>query len=192
MKKFLETKELFILTSLFLFLPFAYLPSQQIELSLRDLCERSNNIILARVISTQSFFNDKEKRILTNIKVEVTENFKGELKPSSNLVFTVLGGTVNGTSTFVLDAPTFNVNEESILFLSSVNLPNNQKNHVVVGLSQGKFNVSIDPITKVKKVSREQIEIPLKLDKDSSPLPLTSRESIALNEFVKDIDQYLK
>ncbi len=187
MKKLL----LIILSSLFLFITSVY-TSSQIELSLKELCDKSDNIIIARVISSQSYFVQNEKRIFTDISIQILETLKGGLKPFGNIKFTVLGGTVNGVTTLVLEAPIFRVGEESILFLSSVFLPNNRKNYVVSGFSQGKFNIFTDQVPGVKKVKREQIQTPLKLERNVSPILLTNKDAIPLKDFISNIKYYLK
>lgn len=168
------------------------LGTNQRELSLKELCEKSDNILLTRVLSTKSFLVEKEKRIFTNIEIEIKKAYKGILLPTDKLKFTVIGGTIAGATTFMIGAPSFRIDEESILFLSTVFLASNQKNYVVQGLSQGKFNVNIDPTSKTKVVTREKIETPLRLESDSSTIPLTAMNSISLTTFESLIKQYLK
>lgn len=189
---YMKNLKLFFSVAILSTLFTSLLAINQKELSLKELCKKSDAIVLIRVLSTQSFLVEKEKRIFTNIEIEIKKAYKGTLLPTDKLKFTVIGGTIAETTTFILGAPSFRIDEESILFLSTVLLASNQKNYVVEGLSQGKFDVNIDPTSKMKVVTREKIETPLKLESDSSPIPLTDIVSISLNEFESLINQCLK
>lgn len=165
--------------------------SSLVELSLKDLSNKSTDIVIARIVLTKSYFVKEEKRIFTKIELEVLKSLKGQSRAFERLTLTVYGGTVNGTTTIVIGAPRFTPGEKSILFLTKVSLLDGAKNFLVSGLSQGKFNVFTDSSTGIEKVVRDQIDIPLKPEKGASPFPLTNRDAISLQDFVKHIIVYI-
>jgi hypothetical protein len=156
-----------------------------IEFTLKDLCMKSDHIIVAQVVSMKSYWNPDQRRIFTEIQLEVNDNIKGQFQKQDQLKLTVYGGTVNGITTIVVGAPRFTVGERSVLFLSERHSVKFGRNFIVVGLSQGKFNIFIDKETGEDKVMREQIEFPLQLEKEGLSLPLTNTQAITLRDFVK-------
>jgi hypothetical protein len=163
-----------------------------VELSLKELCKKSTDIVNARVISIQSYLSENKRRIFTDIELEVLSNIKGKTKVSQKIRLTVYGGTVNGVSTIVVGAPKFSVGEQTILFLSNISTNNGGVNYRVSGLSQGKFNVYADPVTKIEKVVRDNFEKPLRQEINGSTIFITSKKSILLQDFLSWISIYSK
>ncbi|MDD5766293.1 MAG: hypothetical protein PHW79_08640 [Candidatus Marinimicrobia bacterium] len=162
------------------------------ELTLKDLCDNSSDIVIAEVISRVSYLKKDEKRIYTTIKIHITEKLKGEITASEEISLKVIGGSVDGITTLVIGAPSFNVGEKSILFLNKIVAKNGDKNYVVTGLSQGKFNIFSDSESKTDKVVRDHFGIPLKPEKDISPLFINDKESIQIQEFLDFVIKYIK
>jgi len=111
-----------------------------LELTLKDLCEQSSDIIIAEVVSAQSY--KEENRIYTKVELGVIDKIKGRFRKFDKFNLTQYGGTVNGITTIVVGAPNFIVGEKSVLFLLERNSIRGGKNFIVLGLSQGKFNSS--------------------------------------------------
>jgi len=167
--------------------------AQQIEFSLKELCIISSDIIIARTISVNSYSELDQKRIFTDIQLEVSDKIKGQFQKQAQLKLTFYGGTVNGITTIVVGAPHFSVGEQSLLFLlEKQSARTGQNYHVVVGLSQGKFNIFTDELTNEEKVVRDQIAVPLQLEKNGSRLTLTNSQSIMLTNFINYINTYIK
>lgn len=162
------------------------------KLTLRDLCERSSDIIAGRVLSAKSYFDQGTRRIFTKIEIEVTESMKGGTRPSDTIALSVLGGTVNGITTIVVGGPKFAVGERSILFMSKVNTSSNAINYVVYGLAQGKFNLFVDQNTGIEKVIRDHVESPLHLERGGTQIALTDTKSVPSDDFLGLLRVYLK
>ncbi|MBO8153063.1 MAG: hypothetical protein DRP91_08745 [Candidatus Neomarinimicrobiota bacterium] len=162
-----------------------------VELTLKEMCCKSSHIVIARTTSVNSYLAPDRNRIYTEITLEIVNSIKGQLQPGNILRLNLYGGTVNGITTIVVGAPTFTVGELSLLFLSGGKSAQSGKSHFTVyGLSQGKFNIYVDG--KEKRVLRDNIELPILLEKNGEYLPLTSTQSIPLEEFLNLIEDYLR
>ena len=51
-----------------------------IELTLKDLCDQSSDIVMVKVISAQSYLVKKENRIFTKIELEIIDKIKGQFQ----------------------------------------------------------------------------------------------------------------
>jgi hypothetical protein len=156
------------------------------------LCDNSSDIVIVNVVSIRSYLKEGEKRIFTRIEMQILDNLKGELNVSEKIILKVCGGSINGITTFVVGAPTFNVGDRSILFLSKTVLIDGNRTFLVTGLSQGKFNIFTDSETKTDKVVRDQIDIPLRPEKNAVPLYITDKESLQLQDFLYHVKEYIK
>lgn len=140
-----------------IFLPTTFIYSQSYELSIKQLCTRSNDIIIAKPISYNTFQSENKKHIYTNIKFEVSKNLKGRFGKDDTFEMTVYGGKLNGITQIAIDAPTYLINEESLLFLSENKSKAPYKTFLTVtGGVQGKYNIYTDKIDGSKKIMREQ------------------------------------
>ena len=181
---------LFIFISILLPIPHSISTSVK-EMSLKDLCKSSNEIVIARVIDLQSYLISDKNRIYTKINIEVEESIKGNLKSKEQFTLSIYGGTMNGITTFVVGGPQFSPGENIILFLKQFkdSIATN-KGLFVAGLSQGKFNIIEDEKTKLKMVIRDQCEKLLLSEKDNSTILLTSLNAISLSDFLQYINNY--
>jgi hypothetical protein len=101
--------------------------------SLEELTDEATYIVKGKVVEKVSFWNESHSRIYTRVKVSVNEYIKGS--GSGVVEFIVPGGTVNDTTLWVSDAPSWNVGEEVILFV------NPSYYYPIVGWFQGKYKV---------------------------------------------------
>ena len=76
-------------------------------------------------------------RILTAVRVQVGECFKGKSQRSGIVTLTQLGGALDGITMDYSGRPTFRVGETVVLFAR----PNQHNDLLVVGLKQGKLVV---------------------------------------------------
>lgn len=167
--------------------------AQQIEFSLKELSINSSDIIIARTISINSYSELDQKRIFTDIQLEVSDKIKGQFQKQDQLKLKFYGGTVNGITTIVVGSPQFSVGEQSLLFLFKKQSARTGKDYfVVIGLSQGKFNIFTDGLTNEEKVVREQMNVPLLLEKNGNRLTLTNSQSIMLTNLLNYIKTYIK
>lgn len=104
------------------------------RLDLDRLVATANTIVLGQVESTETYWSDDGRLILTRNTVRVGETLKGS--PSSSVVVTTIGGTLDGITLYVAGMPEFRENEETVVFLEGTGVY-----RTVVGLGQGKFAV---------------------------------------------------
>lgn len=140
--------------------------SQMIELSLKELSERSTNIIIAKPLTIEYFTKPGTQNIYTDITLEVLENFKGNLERTELIKVVQFGGVMNGIKSFVVGTPQFSIDSACLLFLKKKSsLKDGKKKFYVIGMAQGKYNIHIDNASREKTILREQIKTPLKFDK---------------------------
>jgi len=160
------------------------------RLSLKELAEKSNDIIVTRIDKINSYRDLTDGRIYTDIEFIVDDCLKGQLKKGESKKMILYGGTVNGITVFGIGMPGFAENEETVLFLRQSSSERFPVNYRVVGLAQGKFNITTDSRTSEKQVVREQINLPLQLEKDGLELALTTKTAIKLSDFINHIENY--
>jgi hypothetical protein len=123
-----------------------------VRLSDEELVAASARVIEARVESVASYWNPARDQIFTQVDLAVSEVLKGpSLGPRLSL--RLLGGTADGITMTVLDAPSFSPGEQTLLCLG----PNLQALFPVVGLAQGKFTFERDPVTGVEQVRERAV-----------------------------------
>jgi hypothetical protein len=121
------------------------------KMSLRDLAKKSDAIVLARVEDETARY-DANKEIYTYVTLRVLEPVKG---PKADAVITIrqLGGTVGDVASIVPGTPSFRQGEEVVVFLTK----NDAAGYPwVMGLQQGKYNVSADE--KGRKSVRNELD----------------------------------
>lgn len=180
-------KNLIYLFALILF-PILIVHPQSYELSLKDMCYLSSDIIIAKPVSYKTFQSKDAEHIYTKLKFEVIDKFKGRFEKEDRFEMTIYGGTYNGFTKLVVDAPTYMIGEESVLFLSE----NRSKEicrifFTVTAGVQGKFNIYIDNQDGIKKVMREQSQISLTNEVNHRSLQKNSTKHLTLNELLSEI-----
>lgn len=106
-------------------------------LDLAALVDRSDDVVLVRVISSHSHFDDRG-RIVTDVTMQVEQAEKGTYAPGSAVVVRHLGGQVGDLGMRVEGEPTYEVGETVLLFarhIASLNVLQ------PVGMSQGAMRV---------------------------------------------------
>lgn len=129
-----------ILTALFIGLLPVPTPQAVIvkPLSIDELSRRAHLVIRATVLS-KTCARDEARRIYTRIELNVTEVWKGNLKPGKFEI--VHGGGVLGEERVVVTGQAeYSLDEDVVLFL----IQNHRGEGVTVGLAQGKFQVRKD------------------------------------------------
>ena len=107
-------------------------------LNATELVRGSSDIVVGTVVAQSCRWDEKHRRILTDIKVLVSERLKGA--PADTLSLTQLGGEVDGARYEVPGMPAFKVGEAVLLFAWRDRLGRAQAN----GLSQGKCAITRD------------------------------------------------
>ncbi len=166
--------------------------TQNIELSLEQLCQNSKAVIIAETKSFYSYQSFDKKRVYTDITIEVKSSLKGDIKPNEKIKITYYGGTINGITTAVIGSPTFKKNQISILFLTEKKeFSPGYHFYRIVGDSQGKFNVNSTIIGERKTVKREQINMPLKLNDTSERVKMDADQNIEFDSFISLIKSFI-
>ncbi|NOT62486.1 MAG: hypothetical protein HOP19_19955, partial [Acidobacteria bacterium] len=106
-------------------------------LEIEDLARLSTEIIHGQVLATKTYWDDSHTRILTAVRVQVSECFKGKSARGATITLVQLGGTLDGRTMDYSGRPTFRVGEDMIVFTR----PNQHNELLVVGLKQGKLAI---------------------------------------------------
>jgi hypothetical protein len=102
---------------------FFYQPnifSQNNVYTIAELVSNSKCIVLGKVTKVTPWVG-ADGRIHSDVKFQISKVYKGNLKQKRELNFSLLGGTLGGRRTTVLEYPHFTENVESILFLLEIN-----------------------------------------------------------------------
>src|SRR6185312_12678830 len=107
------------------------------KFSVRELAQKSDAIVMAKVEDQSSRQDPGNKEIYTYITISVTEAIKGA-KGEKSITFRQLGGSVGNLISAVPGMPSFKNGEEVVLFLS----PKDRAGYAwVMGLQQGKYSI---------------------------------------------------
>lgn len=147
----------------------------------KDLTEQSSTIVVGKVTSMRSEWDDEGTKIYTYITVSVGQCIKGSLH-GSEITIKQLGGEVGGVGLKVVGAPEYKEGEEVLTFLKG-----SESDHFqCVGMAQGKYTVIIDETTQQKTLVRE-------IDKyDEKRLELKSPEDTEGKLFLGDFINTIK
>lgn len=102
----------------------------------------SETIVQGSVVDIHSYWNASHTLILTDVRLRPSKFFKGEAV--EDVILTVMGGTVGGTTTLILGGPELAPGREYVLFLSHGDLPGAPARLTVRDLCQGAFAVRKD------------------------------------------------
>lgn len=118
----------------------------------RELGQQSELVFRGKVVSVNSYWNDKHTKIFTRTRVAVDETYKGSSWAVVDVV--QLGGTVGKVKVTVQGALQWNVGEEVLLFAE----PYDTGSFQVSGFSQGKFGIKRNARTGTAYVQAPQAE----------------------------------
>jgi hypothetical protein len=105
-----------------------------------DLVKHAQVIFEGRVTGLQSQWigEGSEHRIVTFVSFKVGEALKGN--PGANYTIRMLGGTIDGQTMQVTDAPKFHVGDHELLFVVN----NGSQFIPLVGIQHGRFHIQKD------------------------------------------------
>lgn len=106
-------------------------------LEIEELTRLSTNVFHGEIISTRVYWDESHTRILTAVRVQVTEAFKGAAQRSDIVTITQAGGELEGIRQDYSGRPSYQVGEAVVLFTK----PGRRNDHIVIGLKQGKLRV---------------------------------------------------
>ncbi len=150
-----------------------------LKVSLEELTDTSQSIIVGTVTDIRSQWNKERTAIYTHVTISVEEQVKGTSYPRE-VTIRQPGGKVGDIRMKVSDMPTFKKGEEVVVFLE---MEKGKEVLRVTGMMQGKFSVKIDPTTGEKvMVSEEKV-----LVSSGCNLYREEQKEVSLEEFVKKI-----
>lgn len=109
-------------------------------------------VVTGKVAGVQSFWNANHTKIFTETTIEVDQTFKGSAPRLVKIL--QLGGRVDNIKVNVAGALKWASGEEVLLFLE----PYTPGSYQVSGFSQGKFNITADPITGRKSINYPEMD----------------------------------
>jgi hypothetical protein len=98
---------------------------------INEMTDIAHNVIAGKVVSIET--RAEEGKIISNVTVKITHNYVGNKRNTIN--FDVLGGTHNGVHMQVPGAPTFTVDQETLIFIEQGK---------IVGFGQGAYRITDD------------------------------------------------
>jgi hypothetical protein len=144
----------------------------------QQLGTQSQLVVHGRVVSVESWWNEKHTKIFTTTRVAVDNAYKGSAPPAVDVI--QLGGVVDNIRVTVSGSLQWAQGEEVLLFLEPY-----MDNFAVSGFSQGKFNVMRDENGKayVKRPAIEGVQLLGAPSLDGKTAP-TKTGSVSLEDFV--------
>lgn len=154
--------------------------TQVAYMSPQDLGRNSEVVFRGRVLSVDSYWNDKHTKIFTRTRIASDETYKGSSQSVVDVV--QLGGTVDNIKVTVHGALQWKPGEEVLLFLE----PYDAFTYQVLGLSQGKFAIKRDARTGAAYVQAPPMEgvTVLGTPTPQAPAETQAPERIPLERFV--------
>lgn len=156
--------------------------TSMIELSTEQLVDASDLVVRGTVVEIWTEFAP-DGWVWTRAQVEVSEVIKGQPGLEAVIVDQP-GGVWAGMETRVPGSARFATGEDALFFLEDL-----RSGHTVtVGMTQGKFNIRLDPSTRQEIVQRLQAPANRPYKPDFMPLP-AAEERITLQSFEQRILQ---
>lgn len=127
-----------------------------IGLSVKELSDRADTVIVGKVTDKEVFWSADGKMIMTAVLIEVSEVIKGVMG-DQHVTVEYRGGEIGEIGMKVSDVPTFQTDETVLVFLKAVQSGRFQsddteaREHPVfhlVGKAQGKYSIATDGIAR--------------------------------------------
>ena len=149
--KMLSTILIVVLTSQSIFSQALVDNSEQKQI--KYLTQSSEIVLIGKVSSRESFWNEDKSRIFTKVNIEAEEYLKGTSSPT--ITITVPGGEIGEVGELYTHLPRFNDQEELLLFAKK----NRSNQYIVAGGELGKIRIIRDEISGKKlTASKKSIE----------------------------------
>ncbi len=119
-----------------------------VRLSVDEMTRIASDVVLGTCSSVESHWTDDHQQILTYVTVTDTRALKG--RTSGSATFVQLGGRVGDDAMYTVGAPTFEVGEEVVVFLTRQSSKRQLAYNTdlwLIGLGQGKWRVERDAAT---------------------------------------------
>jgi hypothetical protein len=163
--------------------------TRELQETTLDIAKRSENIVVAKCISSESKWNEQGSLIYTYITFQVEDNVEGE--STENLTLRFLGGRVGDTVQTVPDMPQFSENEEVLLFLG----PENKSGyHTLSSIENGVLRIRTDSGTGDKIIITPTTGLQIYKTNTDKPIPSPHSNGVLLEDFsyslTRAIDKY--
>lgn len=165
--------------------------AQNEELTLKEMCNQSTDIVIAKIVAKNSYYSFDKKDVFTDVTLKVTKKIKGKFKTNEEIKIKTYGGTIDGITTLIVGGPSFQENTSSVYFFEEKKSTKTGKieNHRIVGFSQGKFDIIEEK--NEKKVKRDSGFTRFVLDDSGESLDFSHGKSFSLDNFIQQITKHL-
>ena len=155
------------------------------QMSIHDMVSMAPSIVVGKVESSSSRWNEDHSLIVTDVHIRVTDVIKGQ--HAGDIVITQPGGKVGKLRVDVDGAVAYQNGQETVLFLA----PDSKGHQQVLGVFRGRFDVTTDAHTGKKSVhglkpddlSAMQVAKPGLVQEQGSP----AEPVLALDDFVSGL-----
>jgi len=157
-------------------------------LPLKELVLRADLAVLGTCEETSSSWGPEGKKIFTYTNIAVERCLKGN-ECADRLTVRQLGGRVDDITMTVVGSPTFHRGERVILFLRR----SSDSHYLMLGLSQGKFRVTLNPSTGKSYVQNSRGDLTL-IDKGDGSSFVDNElvvDQMELETFIAKLESYL-
>lgn len=151
---------------------------------LEKLTADNQLIVQGRVLDTRSYWNDDHTFIFTDIRVTTDDVLKGPSR-TSEVTFTLMGGTVGDITTLIIGGPEIVPGSEYVFFLGRADLPGGISRLTVRDHSQGVFNVIVDRAGR--RVVSQAIHDPLVPDENGVDTVPGGEQGMPLDQLVREV-----
>lgn len=151
--------------------------------TLKKLSSSSDLIVIGKVESVSSSWDDSHERIYTFANVNITEVVKGKNAPATVMI-KQLGGTVGDQSLVIHASPEFEKNQEVLLFLVF-----HQDRYWIHSLAMGKYDIIEEDGQRIvqNKIIGEEL---VKLETESIEKLSEKYQKYPLQQFVNQVRFY--
>lgn len=156
---------------------------------LDELVRGNATIVQGKVVEIHSYWNADHSFILTDVRVRPNEVFKGGVRRSEDVTFTLPGGTVGETSVVLIGMPDLAPGSEYVLFLNREELPGNVERLTIRDLVQGAFEVA--NVRGEKRAFSMAIGTPLVPDHRGFSDVVGGRDGLALGDMATKIQSLI-
>lgn len=159
--------------------------TRELQQTTLDIARNSENIVVAKCISSESRWNEQGSFIYTYLTFKVEDNVEGKSTDES-LTLRFLGGRVGDIVQTVPDMPEFSEDEEVLLFLGP---KNNSGYHTLSSIENGVLRIRTDSETGEKIVITPTTGIQIYKTNADKAIPQPQRNGVSLEDFTYSLKQ---
>jgi hypothetical protein len=153
--------------------------TRELQETTLDVAKISENVVVAKCMSSESKWNEQGSLIYTYITFKVQDNVEGE-STEEDLTLRFLGGHVEDTVQTVPDMPQFSEEEEVLLFLG----PKNKSGyHTLSSIENGVLRIRTDSETGDKIIITPTTGIQIYNTNTDKPIPSPHSNGVSLEDF---------